>query len=286
MTPRIALHVGAHKTATTHLQRSLSKQSDLLQDRGVRFFGPPYFRKGASLDVRFGLQGDVSAPQAQATFAQMAGDARRVIISEENFIGTMHNRFAQMAFPLYPGASDRIDALAAQIAPEGLDVFLGLRDPADYINSCYCQALIGGHKVILEEVKAHNRISAIDWPDLVARIRATKSVRKLIVWRYEDYSALFPAIMEQMVGRGCGITPLEIRINSGLSQEAVARILMRYADGKGREAAVRARDRFPVGPDHPPFDAFDPWERNSAAAQYTAQIAKIAAMDDVTLLKA
>lgn len=286
MTAQIALHLGAHKTATTHLQRSLSEQSDLLRCIGARFFGPPSFRKGASIEARFGLSGDTTSDEARAAFAQMAGDAKRIVISEENFIGTMHNRFAQMAFPLYPEAPERISALADRIAPDGLDLYLGLRNPADYISSCYCQALIGGHKVVLDEVKAHNKVSLIDWADLVTRIKSANGVRSITVWRYEDYRVLFDQIIDQLVGPESGIKPLSERVHPGLSQEAVARILMRYADGKGRKAAVRARDKFPVGPDHPAFDAFDKWEHSAAQAQYDVQIAKIAAMDDVTLLKA
>lgn len=285
MPAQIALHIGAHKTATTHLQRSLSEQSAALADMGVQFFGPPYFRKGPDVAKRFGLTGDVSADQAQATFARMSGDADRVIISEENFIGTMHNRFGQMAFPLYPQGADRITALADRIAPAGLDVYLGLRNPAHYISSCYAQALIGGHKALLDDVKAHNQITAIDWADLVARIKGAKGVRSLTVWRYEDYRGLFTKITNSLAGAEVNITPLKARVHPGLSQEAVARILMRYADGKGQKAALRARDKFPVGPDHPPFDAFDDWEHNAARAQYDAQIAKIADMDGVTLLK-
>lgn len=286
MPAQIALHIGAHKTATTHLQRSLSEQSDVLKGSGVRFFGPPFFRKGASIAERFGLVGKVTEDQAQAAFARMSGDARRVIISEENFIGTMHDRNAQMAFPLYPKGPERISALAARIAPHGLDVFLGLRNPADYICSCYCQALIVGRKVVLDEVKAHNKISAIDWADLVARIRASAGVRHLTVWQYEDYRSLWTQITHQLAGTDVSIAPLTSRVHPGLSQDAVARILMRYADGKGQRAALRAREKFPVGPNHPRFDAFDSSEHRVAQVQYDAQIAKIASMDDVTLLKA
>lgn len=284
MPAQIALHIGAHKTATTHLQRSLSEQSDALARVGARFYGPPYFRNGPEIAERFGLTGAVSADAAQDAFKQMAGDAKRVILSEENFIGTMHNRFARMAFPLYPKAQDRISALAKMIAPDGFDVFLGLRNPATYITSCYCQALLGGRKVVLDEVKAHNRIDAIDWADLVARIKNTPGVRSLTVWRYEDYTALFPRITQDMTG--AKIAPRKERVHPGLSQDAVARILMRYADGKGRNAAIRARDMFPAGPDHRAFDAFDAEEHDAAATQYAAQINQIAAMGDVTLLKA
>jgi len=237
MPAQIALHIGAHKTATTHLQRSLSDQADALRAVGVRFFGPPYFRNGATIATRFGLKGDVTPDQAQTTFARMAGDATRVVISEENFIGTMHNRFAQMAFPLYPEASTRIAAFADRVAADGVDVFLGLRNPAHYISSCYAQALIGGHKVVLDEVKAHNKINSIDWAELVARIKASDRVRSLTVWRYEDYRTLFPQITQQLTGADIDVPPLTQRVHPGLSQEAVARILMRYSEGKGRQAA-------------------------------------------------
>lgn len=286
MLPQIALHIGAHKTATTHLQRSLSEQRTKVEAANARFFGPPFFRTGPGIAELFGLEGAVTAADARAHLTKMAGPAARVVMSEENFIGTMHNRHAKIEMPLYPKASQRLCELADRLAPEGIDVFLGVRNPAAYITSGYCQALIGGHKVVLDEVKAMNPITGVDWSDLVRRLRDTAGVRHLTVWQYEDYHALFGQIVTGLIGAPNTVEPLQSVVHPGLSTEAVARILMRYADGKGRKAAVRARDKFPVGPEYASFDAFDDIENAAAAEQYRKQISQIAAMDGVTLLKA
>lgn len=286
MLPQIALHIGAHKTATTHLQRSLSEQVKLVRGIDARFYGPPYFRNGPSIARRFGLEGDVTPEEARIAWTKMAGQTRRVLLSEENFIGTMHNRFAKMDMPLYPHASNRIGALADRIASDGIDVFLGIRNPAHYVTSGYCQALMGGHKVILDDVKAQNPVSGVDWADLVSRLRQTDGIRDLVVWCYEDYKDLFSDIVARMIGPDSGVQPLQKIVHQGLSTDAVAAILRRYAAGKGRQAAVRARNTFPIGPDHPQFDAFTPQEHAAAKAQYDRQLAHIAAMPDITFLQA
>ena len=52
----ICLHVGAHKTATTHLQNSLADAAMALAAVGVMFYGPRDFRWGKpTLQTRFGI---------------------------------------------------------------------------------------------------------------------------------------------------------------------------------------------------------------------------------------
>jgi len=284
MLPQIALHIGAHRTATTHLQRSMFAHVDRLRDAGVRFFGPPHFRGGESIAERFGLNGE--SVDADVVIDEMAGPAERVVFSEENFIGTLQNRKGQVPMPLYPLAAERIAALSAKIAQNGIDIFLGIRNPAHFLTSAYCQALMGGHHVGLSDVKEENALAGVDWAELTHRISATDGVRSLTVWRYEDYGVLFDQIVARMLHKDVQIPPIEKVVHRGLSADAVAEIQFRYAAGKGRKAAARARERFPVGPDHPPFDAFLPEEHAAAREQYDAQLAQIAANDDVTLLQA
>ncbi|SEW47607.1 hypothetical protein SAMN04488515_3636 [Cognatiyoonia koreensis] len=278
MFPQIALHIGAHKTATTHLQRSMFAQADVLRTAGVRFYGPPHFRAGQSIAERFGDDG-------KAAIAEMAGPAHRVVLSEENFIGTLQSRKGKVAMPLYPLAADRISALASRIAPNGLDVFLSVRNPAHYLTSAFCQALMGGHRVALGDVMALNPLGRVDWAELTDRIAQADGVRSLTVWRYEDYTALFPEIARRMLGADITLPPIDKIVHRGLSADAVAEIQIRYALGKGRKAAVNARERFPIGPDHPPFDAFLPEDHARAAKQYAEQIARIDANTVVTLLR-
>ena len=286
----IAFHVGAHKTATTHLQRSLQTVSDPLIDAGVRIYGPKHFRlPGRSVPALFGLKDGPPDPARRSPIDQLAlmrKDADRLIFSEENYIGVLNS---PRRFPVeirYPHAAERISALSQSIA-RPIDVFLGIRNPAPFISSAYCQMLMGGRAMPLERFKRINPIHSVNWHDLVLRLCAAPGVGRLVVWRHEDYAAVFSQICTELVGaeRADIIAPLPRRIHEGLSAAAVAETLRRHATGETEKTGFNMRKMWPVGPNQPPFDAFDGAAHAQAAAAYTTQTDAIAGMDGVTLLK-
>ncbi|WP_341368314.1 hypothetical protein [Yoonia sp. BS5-3] len=293
MTPpdfTVAFHVGAHKTATTHLQRSLQTVADPLADAGVRLYSPKYFRlPGRSIPALFGLKDGPPDPARRSPADQLAlmrKDADRVIFSEENYIGVLNS---PRRFPVqvrYPHAADRVAALAEAIG-RPIDVFLGIRQPTAFLSSAYCQMLMGGRAMPLDRFKRINPITSVDWLDLVTRLRGAKGVGQLTVWRHEDYADVFTQICAGLVGpdRAQIVAPLPRRIHEGLSAAAVTETLQRHAAGEGDKAGFAMRKMWPVGPAHPSFDGFDSDEHARAAAAYAAQTAAIAGMEDVTFLK-
>ena len=285
--PHIVLHLGAHKTATTHLQHSLIAARVPLWEAGIRTYLPPQLRgAGQSLEERFDLPinrkvaGD--GPGADEVRARLIGNAQRLVVSEENFIGVLQTRRGRVRLPLYPRARQRLAMLIAALAPaQGVDLCFAVREPAAFLNSAYGQVLMGGQRVEPQAFKAANPLGAVDWVDIVTRLRATPGVNRLTVWRHEDYGTLFPAVTAALLGRtDVPVPPVAEVIHPGLSGAAVRHVLA------GAGGGLAARARFPVGADHAPFDAFDTEERNLSRDFYAAQMAEVAALDGVTLLRA
>lgn len=293
MTPpefTVAFHVGAHKTATTHLQRSLLSAAEPLADAGVRFYGPKQFRlPGRSIPALFGLKDGPIDPERRTPVEQLAvmrKDATRVIFSEENYIGVLNSPRRYPVKIRYPHAADRITALAQSLG-HPIDAFLGIRRPTRFISSAYCQMLMGGRVMPLDRFKRINPIASVNWADLVMRLRGAEGLRNLVVWRHEDYAAMFPAICAAMVGPDNAhlVTPLPRRIHEGLSAMAVTETLQRHAQGEIEKTGFSMRKMWPVGPDQPTFDGFDAEEHVIGDAAYAAQVDAIAGLSGVTLLK-
>ena len=284
--PQIVLHLGAHKTATTHLQHSLIAHRVPLWEAGIRTYTPPHLRgDGQSLEVRFDLpinrKVTGAGPAPEDVRARLIGNAARVVVSEENFIGVLQTRKGRVRLPLYPRARQRLMMLIPVLAPtQGVDLCFALRDPAAFLNSAYGQVLMGGHVVGTDAFKADNPLGAVDWVDIVTRLRATPGVNRLVLWRQEDYRELFPEIMRVLLGKaGAAVSPVSKVIHPGLSQAAVSHVLT------GAGQATKARALFPVGTDHPAFDAFTPEERDLSREYYAAQLAEIAALPGVDLMR-
>ena len=287
----IAFHVGAHKTATTHLQKTIKRATEPMAAEGVRFYGPEHFRlPGRTISALFGFQaGQKDDPARRSPQDQLAGllkDGHRLVISEENFIGPLNSPKGQGLRHRYRPAGERLAKFAASVGHK-VEVFLAVRRPTSFMNSAYCQMLLGGQVKPLGMYMRRNPLTSVDWHSLVSQIRATPGIGHVTVWRHEDYAALFPQITTALLGPEAArhVPTVDRPINAGLSAAAVAEVLHRSAVDPGPDIAKRARALLPVTDGYPPFDAFTPEEHQMSNQRYAAQIDAIAAMSDVTLLR-
>lgn len=285
----IVLHLGAHKTASTHLQQAITAA---LPIDGVTFAGPQRLRQtGGSLPERFGFPFDpdnavVSDLSPHAALAQLSDGADRLVLSEETFAGKLQRGWGRIPTPLYFTAPDRVSQLAGIIAEAGgppLDLCLGIRNPTDYLGSAYSQILNGNRVIMPQKYRDKNPYDIIDWADYVARLRACDGVRSLTVWRYEDYETLFPAICVAMVGT-VDVPPLQERVQPRLSEQAVDAILLakRFT---GPDFKREAAETLPISAENPPYDLYDAQTHAASRALYSQQCAAIAAIPDVTFLQ-
>jgi hypothetical protein len=132
-----------------------------------------------------------------------------------------------------------------------VDVCFAIRDPARLLSSAFGQVMMGGDVVTPEVFKAESSLGAVNWVDVITRLRATPGVNQLTVWRCEDYTAMFPQICDPLLGScDVAVTPLPDAAHCGMSCMAVARTLEAAAQGTPAPAAVR--QALPVDPGNPP----------------------------------
>lgn len=279
----IAFHIGVHKTATSHLQRCLGKARDALAADGVRFYGPDFFRApGRTIPLSFGFQPD---QDSAAHLAAMAQGGHRLILSEENYIGTLNNARGMSVKRRYKSTGARLSAFGQAVAQD-FDVFIAVRRPTNFINSAYCQSLLGGQVRPVNVFLRRNPLSSVNWVDLVAQARAAGGVGRVFVWRYEDYADVFPQIVAALAGSAAHHIPhVQRRINAGLSSAAAAEVLHRNAQAPDAKAGYLARKMLPVRPDFPAFDGFLPEDHALSEVAYQTQMDAIAAMAGVTILQ-
>lgn len=285
------IHIGAHKTATTHLQRSFLVQQEALIGAGVRYYGPDSLRRPKrGLGDVFGLEGFGKTHPARSQAEQrdfMFKDGHRLVLSDENFIGVLHNKHGNMVAPLYPKAEPRVEALAEALDVGPLDVCIGVREPASFLVSAYGQALMGGQMISFADYIAKNPLSQVYWPGLVARIRRIPTVGRITVWRHEEYRWLFHAICGAMLGDDVSmrIVPIPNKVHLGLSAAAVAHVLTHMEAGDPNTLGDQARKAYPLNDQNPAFDPFTAQEREAAQADYAKQLADISSIAGVTVLR-
>ncbi len=289
--PQVVLHIGAHKTASTHLQYSLRDAGPALADASVRFYGPESLRTpGDTLAERFGFPFDPTRARDDtdplAELARMADGAKRVVFSEENFAGNFQRGWGKVPLPVYPQASERVAKLAFALE-RSVDLCLAIRQPSDFLASLYSQILLSGKDVSPDDFLARNMPSEVDWSKYIADLRDATGVGSLTVWRYEDYGDLFRPICAVLVGEPAAakVMPVAERAMPRLSEAAVRAVLSQRLSGEDKRPVRDIAADLPATNDNPPFELFDAPLREVADQFYAAQTLAISAMPGVTLLQ-
>lgn len=289
------MHIGAHKTATTHLQHTLEANVALLKEAGVQYRGPRDFRgEGRTLQNRFGLLTEGGAATAHdpiRELADLAAGAQRLVISEENIAGPIWQRKGGEASPLYPRADAHLEKLLPQFGGRPLSLFFSVRNPADFISSTYAQALLGGRIQPFETFTKGMELSQVRWSNLLRRLTLLPDVTEVFVWKYEDYSKIQVRMLRKLLGWKLGprVVPITGRVHQGMSAEAVARVLALGDNApktrKERRAMVHAlREEYPTGEARGRFSPWGAEARAVAAKSYEDDLAEIAAMEKVQII--
>ncbi|TNF58078.1 MAG: hypothetical protein EP307_12730, partial [Rhodobacteraceae bacterium] len=145
----VTLHMGAHRCATTSFQHYLRANAGWLARQELGFWGPLRTRTGLMqglLPQPGQIEPDACPAQAglrlQRALDQASG-LRRLIVSDENFLGTMRANLRSGA--LYPGAGARAARLGAAFGDRLGEVVLNIRATDDYWASALGYSVARGH---------------------------------------------------------------------------------------------------------------------------------------------
>lgn len=222
---RVSLHLGVHKTATTHLQLGLRQNTDILRDADIAFLPAMSHRTAIGplrdqLNPRQKLCQKVS--DVQLMMAGAAEGAGRLIVSDENILGALPRVIAGQ--DLYPQAELRLSRQMRLMGSLTDEVFLTIRNLGPWLASAYCEALRHQPRLSFAEFAAYGQLRGLSWAGLVTRIKAVIGPRPLIVWRYEDYAAAPKALLSTLIGPAAAedLTFHARHPRSGFAAETVA----------------------------------------------------------------
>lgn len=227
------LHLGAHRTATTAVQRLLDGKSALLEREGVTFLGPRSLRGWGLYDVLQGMTDGRPMPglahEARRALSELARPARRVVLSDENLIGDMMRNHAEAS--LYADAPARLAALSRVLPAMPEQVVFTIRDPGVYWQSVFAH-LASRDRLQAFEAERLSGSSHNSWLPVLAAIRAAFPASRLRVLGYDD--SVTTRLAGALVGLALAGQLPPARRSCGLAL--------------GREAAA-SLDNVPAGPE-------------------------------------
>lgn len=289
MTTRI--HIGVHKTATTELQQALKAVEWRLARGGMCYLRPDGLRgRMVQLEKVLGDPGTQATQLAQARLAQATDGLGHLLLSEENILGTTRRASVLgQGGAVYPAAQDRLACLLALLNRAEAEIFMAVRDPASFLTSTFGQQLRQPMPVHEDVYLRDFRLQAFSWADLARRLLAVPGVRRLTVWRYEDYAALRPQILQAMIGRRAAqrVAPAQM-VNPGISQaayDAFVAAALEDSDTPTRTLLAAACRRFPKAEGVAPMRILAPELHAESQHRYASDMDDLAGLDRVRLLR-
>jgi hypothetical protein len=281
------IHLGAHKTASTHVQHVLGDMRGALLADGFDVLVPHQGLREQALTRLAARRRKHRFPfLARATeLTRLVEPLRqgppRIILSEEGLLGWTQDVIAGRFYSGLGYAFAVLDRLAAQ---SEVTLFLAIRSPDTFLPSIYAEALRHGPPPEdgFDAVRAWVRRDPPRWTRLIAEIRRWAPKARLVIWRYEDFRAHEADILSRLCGRPVippAVAPETAHTRSGSARAvAMAERIAPSLRGPERQAAVNAIFADPAfdGPAFRPFDAEETAVLKRLYAADTAEIDRIA----------
>ena len=209
----LTLHIGAHRTGSTLIDTALTATVAAHPGCGVAVWGPrrlrdmPGFQATTRLldahtdpvskDAAIVL--DALASQFAAEVVRVRTDgARALILSEENFIGSMGNNFRTGTF--YGDVARRLAAFDSVLPMSPRRVALGVRDYGSvWTSAVHYLPQVGKEAPDLASARAVLMNDKRGWPDLVAAIKSVWPDSGIVMWRQEDLAGHAAAICADLL---------------------------------------------------------------------------------------
>lgn len=170
---KITIHIGAHKTGSTHLQSRLEKSEYTLNSNGISYIPLNKFRENFKKLI------NNSEPLINSLGSYMT--AKHVLISDENILGNIwgsHNA-------TYPNVKRNLQSLLGEFKGIDIDFHLTIRNYEDFFISSYFEFL--RHQKYINFTSFFRNINRIgfSWVDLVNEIKSA-GAENLIISEYKN----------------------------------------------------------------------------------------------------
>ncbi len=192
---KIILHLGAHRTASTHVQGVLGKNVALLAKAGI--FAP------CQDDVKTALTKPLGAriPSKRAGFSTLLkGKApETIVISDENLLGFLNSIFIHGEF--YPDTARRLAKLRQMLPEDPQKIVVAIRPYDSFFASAYGRWLAPGRAVLPRETVAELVMGLTrGWGDVLADIAGAFPNSKLVISEYSPDPRFGPAQLNAILG--------------------------------------------------------------------------------------
>lgn len=294
--PYVVLHGGFHKTATSHIQSKLTRNSGYLDKNGVRYIHHRDIRRRFTVPLqanayqKIGLDWSpkISDLELAALTRNYFGSmdmvgVHRLVVSDENLAG--HCGHCVKRGVLYRWQKRLILNFSQYFPFKVHEVHLGVRNYADFFAAAYVEFLRSvREKWFIDEAQMKQQVleNMPNWHSVLKTVLTAFPEAKLNVWRYEDFETMEPVILKGLAGEKIDISrlrdPKTSKKRPTASGRAVKELLRLFASEDPEKALESFGDLQEEFSREKGFARYDPWsaeERRHMTRMYDRDIARI-----------
>jgi hypothetical protein len=273
--PRILLHIGAHKTATSYMQKKLALNVDLLARRGIHYDPLETFRKGFTPLL------NEEATRENDYVKLLNGKAKTMalLISEENIMGVPGDLPREHKY--YIRIRQRLARTAELFHTATPEIFLSLREYASFAVSMYSEYIRHQKYLPFAEYRAIFEASNFSWLSVIDEIFEAVPGARLTLWDFSDFRNIEKQVFQSMLGFDPDIFENPVGpVRESFSEVAIRAIEVLSGALKHDEVKKLVNPiarNLPKGDLYPPFDPLEAPTKAVLKAQYKADLDAIAA---------
>ncbi|EEX08067.1 conserved hypothetical protein [Ruegeria lacuscaerulensis ITI-1157] len=229
----VILHCGAHRCATTSFQGYMTENAQSLEHLGLVYWGPERARS-IGLNNLDKLTPEVCAGLQRDLDACMHRGARAVLISQENFVGSMVRNFACAS--LYPNARERGYLLAKAFGGRVSKIALNIRSLDMYWASAAAYLFKRRNKSFEPERWSRIANGNRSWRDVIMDFSGAFPGTAFQVFPFEEFCGQQRAQLEILTGLAVPDTGKSYALNGtsrpaphGLNAQQSMKLSIEYA---------------------------------------------------------
>ncbi|MEE9454602.1 MAG: hypothetical protein V3V13_09500 [Paracoccaceae bacterium] len=276
---RVVLHGGFHKTATSHLQGILQRNSGHLTKRGVMYIHHRLVRRdftvpcqrnanlNSGLNTRVKIPDDKLREIATAFFAPVReANPETLIISDENLYG--HCGQVARKGALYHFRERFVRTFAREMQYEVTDIYLSIRNYPDFFAAAYCEYLRSAKPERFVDISTMMKNVVKNqprWTKLLKFAARQFPNAEIHVWKFEDFREISPQVLQSMCGENIKVQKLKNPKQKNKRPSPSDKAMNDFIEVKslhGPERALQVRleleNKYPKGET---YKGFQPWSQ-------------------------
>lgn len=195
---KLIIHCGAHKTATTSLQRLLGRSHGVLKDAGVNYIRPETFNKAGlvpalHMEERSGTEAAACRHVFEKALrrdlrSRYQDDPERVLVSHESLLSyvELSPRDRRRFYPRLENAAGKLREYGVLDLFEEVELVFYVRRQDRFLESVYLEDLRTGVWNHFETIIRAPAVSFMGWTDVADRLRAAFGGAELHVRPFEQ----------------------------------------------------------------------------------------------------